>query len=180
MREESKRQNNFFDVCGRCKISCCQNAKPPLTSKRRQIIETYLKKQKLRFDSPFVQAKYAFPREDLEGYCIFYNKKTRKCQIHPVKPETCVAGPITFDINIKNGRIEWFLKMKKICPLAGVIFANKGVWKNHLESAKREILRLVDELDSEALKAILEIEEPETFKIGEDDIGRKVLDKVLG
>ena len=50
--------------------------------------------------------------------------------------------------------------------------------KKHLETAKREILNLVTELDSEALKAILKIEEPETFKIGEDNIGKDILDKL--
>jgi hypothetical protein len=178
MQKEGARQNNFFDVCGPCRISCCQNARPPLTSKRRQIITAYLKEHKLHIDSPFVEGEYAFPREDIEGYCIFYDKKTRKCQIHPVKPETCVAGPITFDINAKNGKIEWFLKMEKICPLAGAIYNRGELLKKHLESAKREILRLVSELDSGALKAILKIEEPDTFKIGEDNIEENVLNKI--
>jgi len=137
-----------------------------------------LKEHKLHIDSPFVEGEYAFPREDIEGYCIFYDKKTRKCQIHPVKPETCVAGPITFDINAKNGKIEWFLKMEKICPLAGAIYNRGELLKKHLESAKREILRLVSELDSGALKAILKIEEPDTFKIGEDNIEENVLNKI--
>jgi hypothetical protein len=34
-----------------------------------------------------------------------------------------------------------------------------------LNSARKEITRLVDELDSDALKAILKKDEPETFKI---------------
>jgi len=177
MREEGERQNNFFNVCSHCG-SCCQGARPPLTAKRRQIIEAYLKQQKLHIVNPFVQAKYAFPREDAEDYCIFYNKKTRKCQIHPVKPETCVAGPITFDINIPNRKIEWHLKTEKICALAGVIYKKDKILKKHLESAKREILRLVRELDSESLKAILKIEEPETFKIDEDNIEKDVLNKL--
>jgi hypothetical protein len=48
----------------------------------------------------------------------------------------------------------------------------------HVELAKKEILALVSELDSEALKAILKIEEPETFKISEDNIGKDILDKL--
>ena len=175
---QSRRESSFFDVCSRCGGDCCRNARPPLTLKRKQIIETYLKKQKIPIDNAFVQASYVFPKDDAEGYCIFYDKKTAKCLIHSVKPETCVAGPITFDINIKTRKIEWHLKMEKICPLAGVLYKNKGVLKKHLESAKREILNLVSELDSEALKAILKIEEPELFKIGEDNIGKDILDKL--
>jgi len=137
-----------------------------------------LEKQKIPINSPFVQASYVFPKDGAEGYCIFYDKKTKKCIIHPVKPETCVAGPITFDINVKNRKIEWHLKMEKICRLAGALYKNETVLEKHLASAKREILQLVNELDSEALKAILKIEEPETFKIDEDNIGKDTLDKL--
>jgi hypothetical protein len=118
---------------------------------------------------------YVFPREDEEGYCVFHDKETRKCLIHPVKPETCVAGPITFDINLETGKIEWFLKTEKICPLAGKLYKNQKMLQKHLKSAKKEILKLVHQLDSKALKAILKIEEPETFKIGEDEIEKEKL-----
>jgi Fe-S-cluster containining protein len=176
---KSKRESSFFDVCSQCGGNCCRNARPPLTLKRKQIIEAYLKEQKIAIDNPFVQASYVFPKDGTEGYCIFYGKKTRKCLIHSVKPETCVAGPITFDINIKNRKIEWHLKMEKICPLAGVLYKNKTILKKHLASAKREILQLVSELDPEALKAILKIEEPETFKIGKDNVAKDTLDKLI-
>jgi len=96
-----------------------------------------------------------------------------------MKPETCVAGPITFDINLRTKKIEWYLKMEKICPLAGVVYKDKESLTKHLESAKREILTLVRELDPEALKAILKIEEPETFKIGEDNIENRILEKLI-
>jgi hypothetical protein len=95
-----------------------------------------------------------------------------------VKPETCVAGPITFDINAKTGRIEWFIKMDKLCQLAGVVYRDEKLLEKHLESAKKEVLTLVDELDSEALEAVLKKDEPETFKFDEDSIDRKVLGKL--
>jgi Fe-S-cluster containining protein len=178
MTFHSQRQDNFFDVCGRCKISCCQNARPPITSERRRIIEAYLKEHKIRIDNPFIQVEYTFPKEDAEGYCIFYDKKTRKCQVQSVKPETCVAGPITFDLNIESQKIEWYLKMEKICPLAGKLYENEPILRRHLESAKKEIDRLVRELNTEALQTILKREEPETFKIGEDNVGNDVLNKL--
>lgn len=175
---EQPRQNDFFNVCGNCKISCCQNARPPITNERRKKIEAFLKKQGLSTEKLFEQGAYTFPKEDAEGYCVFYDKKTRRCKIHPVKPETCVAGPITFDVNIKTGMVEWYLKMEKICPLAGAMYKNKEVLAKHLESAKREIRQLLRELDAAALKAILKIEEPETFKIGEEKAEKEVLHKL--
>ena len=174
----SKRQSNFFDVCIQCKTGCCQGARPPITRERRKIIEAFLKEQKFPVENVFVQTSYTFPREDAEGYCIFYDKKTRKCQIHSIKPETCVAGPITFDINKETQKIEWHLKKEKICLLAGKMYKNEEALRKHLESAKIEIFRMVQHLDPKALQAILRIEEPETFKIDEDNIRKKILDKL--
>lgn len=178
MSAQSERQSNFFNVCKDCKDSCCQNARPPITSKRKKIIEVYLKKHEIPIKNPFVQMSYVFPREDDKGYCIFYDKATMKCLIHLVKPETCVAGPVTFDINIPNQKIEWFLKKEKICALAGILYKNEKSLKKHLASAKKEILNLMNELDPESLNAILKIEEPETFKIDESKIDDNVADKV--
>jgi Fe-S-cluster containining protein len=174
----TERQDNFFNVCGECKIHCCRGARPPITDKRRKTIEDYLKRKGISIENPFAKTAYTFPREDTEGYCVFYDKKTKKCRIHPVKPETCVAGPITFDLNMKTRKIEWYLKMEKICPLAGILYKNKEALQKHLESAKKEVARLVRELSSGALKAILKIDEPETFKIDEDKIENVVYKKL--
>lgn len=179
MSIKSERQDNFFDVCSQCEGNCCRNARPPITLKRKKIIEKFLNEQKIPNKNLFSQTEYIFPREDVKGYCIFYDKKSRKCIIHSIKPETCIAGPITFDINIQSRKIEWYLKTQKICLLAGILHKNKEALKKHLDSAKKEIFRLVSELDSKALKAILKIEEPETFKIGEDRIAEGMIEKLL-
>jgi len=180
MSSRSKRQENFFDVCSRCKTSwsCCHETTPPITDRRRTTVEAYLKTRKIHLEDPFAKTDYVFPRLDKDGYCVFHDKKTRKCLIHPVKPETCVAGPITFDMNQKSGKIEWFIKMESICPLAARVYENKAVLQRHFESAKKEISRLVGELDSKTLGAILKKEEPETFKIGEDKLRKNVLNRL--
>jgi len=178
-RGEQSRQANFFNVCGNCPLSCCVEARPPVTSKRKTIIENYLKVTGLAIENAFEEKNtYTFPRETEGNKCVFLDKNTKKCRIHLVKPETCVAGPITFDINLKTGKIEWLLKTEKICPLAGALYKNKSMLQSHLESARRELLKLVNDLDAEALQAILKIEEPDTFKIGEDDLNPEVLAKL--
>jgi len=176
---QSPRQANFFNVCGKCPISCCVGARPPVSSKRKIIIKNYLKAEDLAVAKPFEKKNmYTFPREIEGSQCIFLDKNTKKCRIQSVKPETCVAGPITFDINLKTGKIEWLLKTEKICPLAGVLYRNKSELQNHFKSAHRELLRLVHDLDVKALRAILKIEEPDTFKIGEDDLTSDVFAKL--
>jgi len=173
------RQANFFNVCGNCPISCCKGARPPLTAKRKNIIQNFLKTNGFQVSNPFESARdYVFPRETEEGYCVFLDKATKTCQIHPAKPETCVAGPITFDVNVETGKIEWFLKMEKICPLAGVLWRDERALEKHLKSAKREILKLVKDLDAVALRTILAIEEPYTFKVYEDSLDSRVIAKL--
>lgn len=173
-----KRQADFFQFCCSCRTGCCNRVRPPITTRRRTIIESYLDAEGLRIGAPFHKGVYTFPRETEEGYCIFFNQDTKKCHIHPVKPETCVAGPVTFDINLQTGKIEWFLKTEKICPLAGALHKNKSELQSHMESARRELLKLVHDLDAEALNAILKIEEPETFKISEEDLSPDVFAKL--
>ena len=172
-----QRQKNFFSVCALCISCCCQNARPPITQKRRKLIEDYRLAQGLSKDKSFDTTEYVFPRETGDGFCVFFDAETRKCQIYSVKPETCVAGPITFDINLQTGKIEFYLKFERICPLAGSLKKDQVALKKHLTSAKRELLTLVGELDSEALSAILQIDEPETCKIGEASLSKDVLER---
>ncbi len=174
-----QRQCNFLNVCTKCNSRCCIETTPPITHERRQIIEQYLTENKIKINEAFVQTDYVFPKVRTDKDCIFLNQKTRTCRIHPVKPETCVAGPITFDINTKTGKIEWYLKKENICPLAGVLGRNKDLLSKHLSSAKTEIMKLVQSLETSHLKAILKREEPETLKIEEDDLEKEALSKLL-
>jgi predicted HAD superfamily phosphohydrolase len=68
--------------------------------------------------------------------------------------------------------------MEKICPLAGAMYRDKALLEKHFEAARKEILQLVRELAPEALRTILKREEPDTFKIGEEEIGNDVLSKL--
>lgn len=173
------READFFKVCGECHhYGCCTGTRPPLTKKRMRIINSYLAKKHIHVDNTFEQEAYAYPKEKSDGQCVFFDIDTKKCRIHTVKPETCVAGPITFDINKTTQKIEWFLKKDTICTLAGELYKKPDVYKKHMISAKRELGRLIRELDAEALRAVLAIEEPETFKVGEDGAPKSVLRKL--
>lgn len=181
-KHASMRQNNFLDVCDECRTSysCCNDTTPPVTSERRKIIEAYLKENGRSVANPFERTEYVFPRLRADGYCVFHDRKTKRCLIHPVKPETCVAGPITFDINAEKGKIEWFVKKENMCRLAGNVNRDKQLLQKHLASAKKEVLRLVAQLSGEELKAILSKDEPETFKIEEDELDEELLRKLIG
>jgi Fe-S-cluster containining protein len=178
MPDDTVAKTSSFDVCCQCKRTCCQNAKPPLTLERKKIIGDYLQEHKIQIAHPFVDEAYSFPAVDTLGFCVFYCRDTKKCLVHPVKPETCRAGPITFDINRGTQEIEWYLKTADICMLAPALQRDGTAFKAHFEVARAELLRLICELDSGALRAILKIEEPQTGKIGQDGLPKEAQEKL--
>jgi Fe-S-cluster containining protein len=178
MSEDNNGTTYSFDVCGQCRSICCQDAKPPLSENRKQIIQEYLKKQKIKVAQTFTKNDYSYPSVDEQIYCRLFSKKTGKCMVHPVKPETCVSGPITFDINFKTTKVEWFLKKSELCAYAGVLYKDKAAFKDHFEVAKKQITELIKQLSSDELRAIVKIDEPQTFKVGEDDLPLEVAIKL--
>ena len=178
MPEDNKGTTYSYDVCSECRIICSQDAKPPLSESRKKILKEYMDKQKIKVEKPFTKAKYSYPSVDETLLCIFNSKVTKRCMVHPVKPETCRAGPITFDINFKTKKIEYFLKKSEICAYAGELFKNKAAFETHFEVAKKEIMQLVKELSADELHELTKIDEPQTFKVGEEDLPASVVKKL--
>lgn len=178
MPEDNNGTTFSFDVCSQCKTICCQDAKPPLTEKRKKIINQYLQEHKIIVEDAFSKEQYSYPAVDDHIFCRFFNKETGKCSIHQIKPETCRAGPITFDIDFSTKKIQWFLKKEEICSFAGMLYRNKAAFGDHFEAAKKELTTLINELDPDELRVIVKIEEPQTFKIGEDELPPNVVRKL--
>jgi uncharacterized protein len=167
-----------FDVCSQCRRICCQDAKPPLTSNRKKALQAYLKEQKISLKEPFSTKDYTYPTVDEEVYCKLFSKEAGKCMVHPIKPETCVAGPVTFNINFCTKKVEWFLKTKELCAYAGVLFEDKAAFKEHFDVAKKQITTLIEQLNADELRALMKIDEPQTFKFDEDDLPKTVIKKL--
>ena len=172
------READFYLICKGCPDGCCTGVRPPLTLERQQKIREYVKTNDITVEDLFENGKYVFPRETEGGRCIFLELSTKRCKIHPVKPETCVAGPITFDVDTETGKIEWFLKTDKVCLLAAPLYKDRAEYAKHVRSAKKEILRLLRGLDANALRAVLTVEEPDTVKVDEDNAPPEVLAKL--
>jgi hypothetical protein len=167
-----------FSVCKHCEKGCCQDTKPPLSETRKKIIKEYLEKHKINIQKPFVKVGYSYPAVNASLFCSFFDKETGKCSVHSVKPETCVAGPVTFDLNFSTKKVEWFLKKGEICAFAAMLYSNKVAFKKHFEIAKKQLTRLICELEPEELRTIVKIDEPQTFKIGEDDLPLEAIKKL--
>jgi Fe-S-cluster containining protein len=176
--EDNNGKTYSFDVCGTCKFICCQDAKPPLSEERKKILKEFIKKENIQVKEPFMCEQYSYPAVDENLLCKLFDKQTRRCSVHPVKPETCRAGPITWDINFNTKKLEYYLKMEKICPLAGVLHKNPPMLAEHLDAAKIEIRHLVEALTADELKVIVKIPEPDTFKVCEEDLSPSTVKKL--
>jgi Fe-S-cluster containining protein len=145
-------------ICDRCGGLCCRDAHPPLSRDRIDEI---------------VSAGYPFGNIEYRGYsclatgedgmCVMF--RSGHCRIQAIKPETCRAGPFTFDI--VNGVLEIWLKHDHICPLAGLLREEAEAYDRLCAVARDELLRLVRSLPPGDLAAICRVPEPETDKVAE-------------
>ena len=96
------------EVCKKCGGRCCMDAHPPLTDERIRILaDNDVPEDNIEF------AGYKRLKVKADNMCVMFGENGL-CAIHAFKPETCVAGPFTFDV--KEGIIEIFLKKESICP----------------------------------------------------------------
>lgn len=147
-------------ACSCCKLSfgCCMEARPPLTKSRRDILlSNGVSPDDIEFQG------YRRLRLKSDGFCVLL--RNGKCSIHSIKPETCVAGPFTFDM--KGSILQIFLKKPGICPMVEVLKQNEEVYQSLFDLSVNKIMELVNELPAEELAEIVKIEEPETDLVAE-------------
>ena len=151
------------EVCKKCGGRCCMDAHPPLTDERIRI----LAENEISDDNiEFVGYKRLKVRTD--NMCVMF-KENGLCAIHAFKPETCVAGPFTFDV--QEGIIEIYLKKETICPLVGVLKQDRKAYDEQYKMAVDKIIRVVAFLPEEELWTVCRIEEPDTEKVEDLIIG---------
>lgn len=142
----------------KCDGHCCHGAQPPVSEYcyRRLVAEGVP-------EGVFGKGGYRYVKTKHDGTCMLQDG--RKCTIHAVKPETCIAGPFTFDVDGDTIRI--FLKFESICPLVRLLKEVPDAYTQQYDAAVRSITRLVSNLTGDELDAICRIDEPETEKVAE-------------
>ena len=147
-------------ACSECHLEggCCFEARPPLSQERIDI----LRKNGVAEDAVEF-AGYKRLRLKQGGFCVLF--QNGKCSIHSIKPETCVAGPFTFDI--KSNVLQIFLKRESICPMVRFLKANRKAYDGLFETSVENIMHLVNSVPASEMAEILKIEEPETDLVAE-------------
>ncbi len=141
-----------------CGGHCCDNAHPPVTKKSYdQLIAAGVPEPSFERDG------YLRLRTRPDGSCILM--VDHKCTYHDVKPETCRAGPFTFDVPEDTIRI--FLKHEAICPIVQIFREEPEMYRRQYEKAAENILGLVANLTDTEIAAINRIDEPDTDLVAE-------------
>ncbi|NYT01694.1 MAG: YkgJ family cysteine cluster protein [Methanosarcinales archaeon] len=152
--------DSLSEICARCQLGggCCHGAHPPLTQRRIDIlIHSGVTSGEIEF------AGYHRLKVKDDGFCVLFDQGG--CTVHSAKPETCVAGPFTFDV--QGDVLEIYLKKESICPLVAYLKEDIAAYQAQLDLAVKNILALVRDLSPQELEVILRIEEPETVKVAE-------------
>jgi uncharacterized protein len=145
-------------ICLRCGGHCCNEAHPPISGHcYRRLIAAGIPEEVFERDG------YRSIRTRNDGTCICSTEG--KCRIHAIKPETCRAGPFTFDV--KGDTIEIFLKFEEICPVVRLYKDTPEAYRQQYDLAVKSISHLVSNLTETEIAAICRIEEPQTEKVAE-------------
>lgn len=145
-------------ICLRCGGHCCHEARPPISGPCFQRLVAAGVPEDV-----FERNGYRSIRTREDGTCTCCTGG--KCGIHAIKPETCRAGPFTF--NVKGDTIEIFLKFEEICPVVRLYRENPEAYEQQYALAVKSITHLVSNLTDEELEAVCRIDEPQTEKVAE-------------
>jgi hypothetical protein len=89
-----------------------------------------------------------------------------------MNPDTCRAGPFTFDR--EGDVIVIFLKYKRICPLVKLFKEIPEAYQQQYNLAVKSITNLVSNLTCDDIDARSCLEEPDTEEVSEIFFGKKV------
>src|SRR5512137_2684316 len=125
-------------VCLHCGGQCCNDAHPPVSAHcYQQMVAQGVPEASFEW-----RGGYRAVRARGDGTCIFCNGS--RCSIHKIKPETCRAGPFTFDV--KGDAIEIFLKHETICPVVRLLQEVPEAYGHQFALATKSITHLVAHL----------------------------------
>jgi hypothetical protein len=151
-------ENTASAICARCGAKCCHEARPPLSPARiALLLENGVSPGDIE------HAGYFRIRTREDGMCIMCSGG--KCRIHAFKPETCRAGPFTFDV--ERGRVRIFLKHDSLCPLVPFLKADPVMYAAQFRLAVENILSLARSLAPDELAVISAIPEPDCDLVAE-------------
>ena len=128
--------------CSHCG-KCCENTEMPLSKADIKRLEKagFRREDFVQYDS----RGYA-RLQNREGYCVFYDKKRRRCRVYKYRPLGCRIYPIIFSED--EGII-----VDDLCPMKDTVS------KSEMRRKGKMLVRLLEKLDEEAEYRLLRTEQ---------------------
>ena len=144
------------EICMQCGGHCRVDAHPPVSRSCSGRPAPAVVSEDL-----FGEAGYKRLKVPEDGACIL--SKNGKCALYTIKPETCRAGPFTFDS--KGHIIEIYLKYSRTCPLVTLLKETYQEYQIQYDLAEKSITRHVRNLTQDEIDPACRIDEPEPEKV---------------
>ena len=120
-------------ACSRCGI-CCLKTEMPLSKKDIKILME--KGYEIEFFSQLNYEGYVLLR-NIDGHCVFFDEKNKKCKIYDNRPMGCRLYPIIYDESIG-------VVVDETCP-------HNKKWNEHrTKLMAKKLIKLIKKIDSEA------------------------------
>jgi Fe-S-cluster containining protein len=121
--------------CSNCGV-CCTETEMLLSNK--DIIRLEKRGFRSREFAKYDKQGYA-QLKNLEGYCIFYDRKNRQCSIYPDRPSGCRVYPVILDE-------EKGIILDTICE------SRNSITNQEKNLKGKRVIRLLEKIDYEALE----------------------------
>jgi Fe-S-cluster containining protein len=118
--------------CSNCGI-CCEETMMELSSEDIKRLE----KMGFRLEEFAVTDNGAARLRNIDGYCIFYNRANKKCQIYEKRPMGCRLYPVVYLVN--EGAI-----VDELCPMGHTIS------EKELRTKGKILEQLLKKIDNES------------------------------
>lgn len=117
----------------RCGV-CCTETEMLLAT---EDVERLERKGYTRNSFAKLDSKGYFTLRNYQGYCVFYDKKKRRCKVRAIRPSGCQIYPVMYDE-------EKGIVVDNICP------AQSTMTEKQKAKRGKKVIKLLAKIDSEA------------------------------
>ncbi|MGQ4875220.1 MAG: YkgJ family cysteine cluster protein [Promethearchaeia archaeon] len=130
-----------INICEDCGI-CCKNTEMLISLEDIDSIIENSQRIIKKEDFVLVNDDGLYQLKNKDGYCVFFNKSTKSCNIYDYRPEGCRFYPLIYDFNRNNCILD------KDCPRADLFYDNKKDLKKDCKKLKNFLKKklFIDEI----------------------------------
>ena len=118
------------EICKDCG-NCCMDTEMIVSEDDINLImkewQIHLPKEKFYFKNE----DNLFQLENIEGFCVFFKKNSKRCKIYKFRPQGCKFYPLIFDSYMKKCILD------KDCPRTHLFYKEKKVLDKNCKNLRK-------------------------------------------